>query len=160
MPLDGALLPQTQTPSSPSHCVLRTCCMSCMHKNKDAMVNTLVGCSLKHYLECKAKDPEHTSLCVVLPLWAEAKWNKYIENMQINTATTAPTMGWKQAKRALQKGAKGTLLLVRENEEGRVSITLEEDGTPVYISTAQADPTMVPKDQLDAILTEYKDVFA
>ena len=60
----------------------------------------------------------------------------------------------------LQKGAKGTLLLVRENEEGRVSITSEQDGTPVYISTAQADPTMVPKDQLDAILTEYKDVFA
>ena len=76
------------------------------------------------------------------------------------TATTTPTMGWKQAKRALQKGAKGTLLLVRENEEGRVSITSEQDGTPVYISTAQADPTMVPKDQLDAILTEYKDVFA
>ena len=38
---------------------------------------------LQHYLECKAKDPEHTSMCVVLPLWAEAKRNKYIENMQI-----------------------------------------------------------------------------
>ena len=53
---------------------------------------TLCGCTrrtrpvqqmLQHYLECKAKDPEHTSMCVVLPLWAEAKWNKYIENMQI-----------------------------------------------------------------------------
>ena len=70
-------------------------------------------------------------------------------------------MSWKQAKRALQKGAKGTLLLVRENEEGRVSITSEQeqDGTPVYINTTQADPTMVPKDQLDAILAEYMDVF-
>ena len=30
-------------------------------------------------LECKVKDPEHTSLCVVLPLWAKAKWNKYMQ---------------------------------------------------------------------------------
>ena len=50
-----------------------------------------------------------------------------------------------EAKRALQKGAKGTLLLVRENEEGRVSINLEQDGTPIYINTAQSDPTMVPE---------------
>ena len=78
-------------------------------------------------------------------------------------ATTVPTLTGKQAKKAIRKGAKATLLFVREREEGQVTVTPQASGQPMFVCSTQvgegSGKGLVPQEQLDQFLAEYMDVF-
>ena len=44
---------------------------------------SMLGPVLRHYQVCKAKDPEHTSLCVLVPAWQNTDWRPLMKGFRL-----------------------------------------------------------------------------